>query len=97
PFRAGELLARLRAQLRAFDASDDAVFVVGPYEFRPGAKLLLERARNSKVRLTEKEGAILRYLHRAGGRAVPRAELPGEVWGYRACCRIGRPIGAALA
>src|SRR3712207_4330245 len=38
PFRVGELLARVRAQLRVFDNSEDAVFAVGPYLFRPAAK-----------------------------------------------------------
>lgn len=82
PFRVSELMARLRAQLRVFDNSEDAVFTVGPYTFRPSAKLLLEAARNRKIRLTEKEAAILKYLYRAGGRPVPRQILLNEVWGY---------------
>ena len=82
PFRAQELLARVRAQLRVFDNSEDAVFTVGPYLFRPSAKLLLEPARSRKIRLTEKETAILKFLYRAGGRAVPRNTLLVEVWGY---------------
>jgi len=82
PFRLNELLARLRAQLRVFDNSEDAVFTIGPYMFRPSAKLLLEPNRNRKIRLTEKESAILKYLYRAGGRPVPRQVLLNEVWGY---------------
>jgi DNA-binding response OmpR family regulator len=82
PFRLPELLARVRAQLRVFDNSEDAVFTVGPYQFRPSAKLLFEQARNRKIRLTEKESAILKYLYRAGGRPVPRQILLNEVWGY---------------
>jgi DNA-binding response OmpR family regulator len=82
PFRVTELSARLRAQLRVFDNSEDAVFTVGPYTFRPSAKLLLEVARNRKIRLTEKEAAILKYLYRAGGRPVARQVLLNEVWGY---------------
>jgi DNA-binding response OmpR family regulator len=82
PFRVTELAARLRAQLRVFDNSEDAVFTVGPYTFRPSAKLLLEVARNRKIRLTEKEAAILKYLYRAGGRPVGRQILLNEVWGY---------------
>ncbi|WP_203070637.1 response regulator transcription factor [Falsiroseomonas ponticola] len=82
PFRVSELMARLRAQLRVFDNSEDAVFTVGPYTFRPSAKLLLEVARNRKIRLTEKEAAILKYLYRAGGRPVGRQILLNEVWGY---------------
>jgi DNA-binding response OmpR family regulator len=82
PFRLNELLARLRAQLRVFDNSEDAVFPIGPYTFRPSAKLLMEAARNRKIRLTEKECAILKYLYRAGGRPVGRQILLNEVWGY---------------
>jgi DNA-binding response OmpR family regulator len=82
PFRLNELLARVRAQLRVFDNSEDAVFTIGPYLFRPAAKLLMEPARNRKIRLTDKESAILKFLYRAGGRPVPRQVLLNEVWGY---------------
>jgi len=82
PFRLNELLARVRAQLRVFDNSEDAVFTIGPYMFRPSAKLLLEPVRNRKIRLTEKESAILKYLYRSGGRPVGRQVLLNEVWGY---------------
>jgi DNA-binding response OmpR family regulator len=84
PFRLGELLARLRRHLAIFDNSDDAVFSIGPYTFRPSAKLLLETARNRKIRLTEKEAAILKYLYRAEGKPVARQVLLNEVWGYNA-------------
>jgi DNA-binding response OmpR family regulator len=82
PFRVSELTARLRAQLRVFDNSEDAVFTVGPYTFRPSAKMLLDTAQNRKIRLTEKEAAILKYLYRANGRPVGRQVLLNEVWGY---------------
>jgi DNA-binding response OmpR family regulator len=84
PFRLGVLLARLRAQLRQFEQSEDAVFSIGPYTFRPSAKLLVEEGRNRKIRLTEKETAILKYLYRAGDKVIGRDTLLGEVWGYNA-------------
>ena len=84
PFRLAELLARLRAQLRIFENSEDAVFTIGPYTFRPSAKLLQEPARNRRIRLTEKEAAILKFLYRAGTRPVARQVLLNEVWGYNA-------------
>jgi DNA-binding response OmpR family regulator len=84
PFRLGVLLARLRAQFRQHEASEDAVFNIGPYSFQPGAKLLVEAAARKKIRLTEKEAAILRFLYRAGANAVSRETLLGEVWGYNA-------------
>ncbi|MCX2560456.1 response regulator transcription factor [Acetobacter farinalis] len=84
PFRIAELLARLRAQMRLFENSEDAVFSIGPYTFRPSAKLLQEPLKNRRIRLTEKETAILKFLYRAGTRPVPRQVLLNEVWGYNA-------------
>jgi DNA-binding response OmpR family regulator len=81
PFRFAVLLARIRAQLRQHEASEDAVFSVGPYSFRPGSKMLTA-ANARKVRLTEKETAILRFLYRAGQMPVSRETLLQEVWGY---------------
>ncbi len=84
PFRFGVLLARIRAQLRQHEQSEDAVFKIGPYTFKPAAKLLLEEEANKKVRLTEKETSILKYLYRSGDRVVGRDVLLHEVWGYNA-------------
>ena len=84
PFRLGVLLARLRSQLRQHEQSEDAVFTIGPYTFRPAAKLLLDTENNKKVRLTEKETSILKYLYRAGDKVVGRETLLNEVWGYNA-------------
>ena len=84
PFRLAELLARLRAQLRIFENSEDAVFTIGPYTFRPSAKLLQEPVKNRRIRLTEKEAAILKFLYRSGTRPVARQVLLNEVWGYNA-------------
>lgn len=84
PFRLAELLARLRAQMRIFENSEDAVFTIGPYTFRPSAKLLQEPVKNRRIRLTEKEAAILKFLYRAGTRPVARQVLLNEVWGYNA-------------
>jgi DNA-binding response OmpR family regulator len=81
PFKFAVLLARIRAQLRQHEASEDAVFNIGPYTFRPSSKLLMN-PKGNKVRLTEKETAILRYLYRAGQRPVSREVLLQEVWGY---------------
>ncbi len=84
PFRFGVLLARVRAHLRQHEQSEDAVFVIGNYTFRPSAKLLIDRDSGQKVRLTEKETAILKYLYRAGDKVVGREVLLNEVWGYNA-------------
>ncbi len=81
PFRFGVLLARIRAHVRSHEQSEDAVFQIGPYTFRPAAKAL-EDGESNKIRLTEKETAILKYLYRAGDRVVGRDVLLHEVWGY---------------
>ena len=81
PFRFAVLLARIRAQLRQFEQSEDATFGVGPYLFKPSQKLLTTED-GKKIRLTEKESAIIRYLYRAGQKVVTRDILLEEVWGY---------------
>ena len=81
PFKFAVLLARIRAQLRQHEQSEDAVFTIGPYSFRPAQKVLVE-ADGSKVRLTEKETAILKYLYRAEQKVITRDVLLEEVWGY---------------
>ncbi len=81
PFKFNVLLARIRTHLRSHQSSEDSTFLIGPYEFRPGAKCLVA-GDGKKLRLTEKEASILRYLYRAGPKATPREELLREVWGY---------------
>ena len=84
PFRMAVLLARVRAHLRQHDQSDDAIFAIGPYKFQPAAKMLMQGDGQRKIRLTEKEAAILKYLYRVGNKTVSRETLLGEVWGYNA-------------
>jgi DNA-binding response OmpR family regulator len=81
PFRFAVLLARIRAQLRQHEASEDAIFTIGPYTFRPSSKLFVN-PKGKKVRLTGKETSILRYLYRASQQAISRETLLREVWGY---------------
>jgi DNA-binding response OmpR family regulator len=83
PFKFAVLLARIRAQLRQHEQSEDAVFTIGHFTFKPAAKLLMD-AKGGKVRLTEKETSILKYLYRAGEKVVSRDVLLHEVWGYNA-------------
>ncbi len=79
PIRISALIGRVRSHLTRHEAGQDAVIALGPYAFRPGAKLLTVEDR--KIRLTEKETAILRYLHRVAA-PVARDVLLSEVWGY---------------
>ena len=81
PFRFAVLLARIRAQLRQHEQSEDATFQVGPYVFKPSQKVLVDE-KGGKIRLTEKETAIIRYLYRADRKVITRDVLLEEVWGY---------------
>ena len=83
PFRFAVLLARIRAHLRQHESSQDVLFQIGAYQFSPGAKNLVSEA-GDRMRLTEKETAILRYLYRAHAQVVDRDTLLREVWGYNA-------------
>ena len=83
PFRFAVLLARIRVQMRQHEASADAEFQIGRYTFHPANKLLMDE-RGGKLRLTEKEAAILKFLHSAGRQSVARETLLREVWGYNA-------------
>ncbi len=98
PFRFGVLLARIRAHLRQHEHSEDAVFKVGPYTFKPSAKMLV-RDDNRKVRLTEKETAIIKFLLRSGEQIVSRDVLLHDVWGYNAAVTTTRwkPTSTAFA
>ena len=84
PFNIGVLLARIRAQIRQHERSDEAVFTIGSFTFQTANKLLLNNETNEKTCLTDMETALLKYLYRAGGRVVDRDVLLGEVWGYNA-------------
>lgn len=84
PFKFNVLLARIRAQLRQHGQSEDATYNLGHYVFKPANKLLVDQKTSKKLRLTEKETAILKFLYRAGDQVVPRDTLLREVWGYNA-------------
>lgn len=81
PFRFPVLLARINAALRQHDQSEDVVFTIGPYSFQPSVKML-ETNDGIKVRLTDKETSILKYLYRQGPKTISRDILLKEVWGY---------------
>lgn len=83
PFKFPVLLARIRAQLRQHEQSEDAIFQLGPYSFKPATKMLVTED-DRKIRLTEKEANILKFLYRSQESVVPRDVLLHEVWGYNA-------------
>lgn len=81
PFRSDELAARLRAHLRLFDESEDAIVSLGRFIFRPSRRELRDPTNNQRIRLTDKENMVLKYLFRAGA-SVDRLTLLNEVWGH---------------
>jgi DNA-binding response OmpR family regulator len=83
PFTFVVLLARIRAQLRQHEQSEDAVFAIGPYSFKPASKTLLNQ-KGTMIRLTETETLMLKHLYRAGDKVVTREVLLQDVWGYNA-------------
>ena len=83
PFKLGVLMARLRAQLRQHDLSEEAVFAIGPYRFQPAHKVLLDENKK-QIRLTDMEVAILKNLYRSEKPVVSREKLLLEIWGYNA-------------
>jgi DNA-binding response OmpR family regulator len=83
PFKFSFLVASIRSQLRRFEQSEDATFTLGPYTFMPAAKMLIN-SKEQKIRLTEKETNILKFLLRTDNKIVPRDVLLHEVWGYNA-------------
>jgi DNA-binding response OmpR family regulator len=81
PFKLAVLLARIRASLRQHESSEEAVFKLGSFSFQPSSKLLLTKD-GKKIRLTDKETAILRYLYKNSQSPIARETLLAEVWGY---------------
>lgn len=78
----GVLLARIRAQLRQYVASEHAIFHFGPYLFRPAHRLLRNRNTGAQISLRGKECGILQVLCRAEERVISPEQLYSEVWGH---------------
>ena len=82
PFKFFMLLSKIRTHIWQHEGSGDSRFTVGPYIFYPSDKMLEFTKEDKKIRLTDKETAILRFLLRAGDRVTSRDVLLDEVWGY---------------
>lgn len=81
PFRSGELLARLRAAIRAGDNKNDApVLEFGSLSI----DMLNHVARKNKeiLKLTTTEFALLCLLAKNQGRVLTHQHILKEVWGY---------------
>ena len=83
PLRFGELISRIRTQLRQFRTSDDVRFEIGNLSFVPANKMLFEIDNGRMQVLTEKEATIFKFLYRAFPNDVTKSELLAEVWGFQ--------------
>lgn len=81
PFKYGILVARLRAHLRQYELSEDAILRIGPYVFRPTVRALHHSGTGREIRLSDKECAILKYLCRAGD-AVSCDRIYSDIWDH---------------
>nr|WP_315244171.1 two-component system response regulator KdpE [uncultured Albidiferax sp.] len=82
PFGVGELLARVRANLRrprAAEGSEEAVFRFGTVEIDRTARLV--RRQGVEVHLTPIEYRLLSVLASNAGRVLTHRQLLREVWG----------------
>ncbi len=84
PFSMGVLMARLCSHIREHEQSQNTISTIGPYTFRPTEKLLMNINTNKKIRLTNKETAIIKFLLQAEEQVVTREDLLREIWGYNA-------------
>jgi DNA-binding response OmpR family regulator len=75
PFRFGDLLRCLE------QAAAREIIAIGPFRLDANARELTIGA-GKRLRVTEKEAAVLVFLARAGDQVVGREVLLGEVWGY---------------
>ena len=84
PFRFVDLLTLVKFNLRAHETHQENDILIGPYRFRHVTKLLIGGGEGEaqKIRLTEKEADILKYLSDEEGKVVSREVLLAEVWGY---------------
>jgi len=78
PFESDELLARIKALLRRASMPGVPAVRVGDLALDPISREVTRAG--AVISLTQTEYAILEYLMRNPGRAIPRAELGEHVW-----------------
>lgn len=82
PVRMGELIARMKTHLTQHQAREDARITIGTFQFSNSRKTLMHIVTSEMINLTEKEAAIIKYLHQNRDQVVNKKELLEEVWGY---------------
>ena len=78
PYKTGELVARIRAHIRAYAASDNAPFQAGFWEVRPTHRLMLDRRDGRVVRISDRELRMLRLMSKGFPSATSRRGPPGN-------------------
>jgi two-component system, OmpR family, KDP operon response regulator KdpE len=81
PFGMGELLARVRANLRRVPAESEAETVIEVGDFRIDTAAHKVTVKGREIRLTPKEFDLLVYLARRPGKVVNHRTLLGAIWG----------------
>ncbi len=79
PFRLSVFLTALIAGAAQFEQSEDASVSLGCWKFNFAGKTLSYK--ETEIKLTEKEAAILNYLH-GRDKPVDKETLLREIWGY---------------
>ena len=80
PFRLEYLLEALQAGINTAPAAEATLALNGC--LLDLAAKEIHYADGNRIKLTERETAILKYLYKAGAKIVGKAELLAEVWGY---------------
>lgn len=79
PFRLSVFLPVLIASIAQFEQSDHASFFLNGWKFNFAGRILSRE--NEEIKLTDKEAALLNYLH-AQTEPVDKETLLREIWGY---------------
>ena len=82
PFVLGNLFDILRAANNKLDNSSDGYLVFGDYELHPNTKEIVILPENKKLKLTEKEVEILKFLYKNRREFISRNVLQKHVWKY---------------
>lgn len=82
PLLLSSFFDELHSCINRFDNSESGYLKFNKYEVHPMSKEILNLRNNEITKLTEKEVAIIKYLHKNKDRLISKNELLQEVWGY---------------
>ena len=82
PLLLSSFFDELQSCINRFDNSESGYLKFNKYEVHPMSKEILNLRNNEITKLTEKEVAIIKYLHKNKDRLISKNELLQEVWGY---------------